>query len=194
MSQSISHADTVSYIYQRKTCVFMSKAEKAPNTVVILKFCKQLTSTLGQWASTEHCQSSSHPVLAHIVFLWLNIQPRNLEAFALSPTSTAQSQIQFLPSERKAVLQSGQWYPGCWARSFEFHFAVGAGPQRCQEALSSLGHHRGAGPTVVHAEKWSYSGSVGNIQSSVSFPSNSLTFSSRIFLAVTKRGKKVYQI
>lgn len=111
-----------------------------------------------------------------------------------SPTSVAQSQIQFLPSERKAVLQSGQWYPGCWARSFEFHFAVGAGPQRCQEALSSLGHHRGAGPTVVHAEKWSYSGSVGNIQSSISFPSNSLTFSSRIFLAVTKRGKKVYQI
>lgn len=127
----------------------MSK-EKVPNAT-ILKFCTHLNSTLGHLVSRGHWQSSLHPVPTHIVFLWFKIQSRNLEAFAFSSTSTVQSHSFPSHQKRKAVLQSGQQYPDCWAKSFEFHFAVG--PWRWSGACSSLGHHRGDGSTVVHDTK-----------------------------------------
>lgn len=126
-------------------------AKKKSKMHPILKFCTHLNYALGHLVSTGHWQSSLHPAPTHNVFLWFKIQPRNLEAFTFSSTSIVQSHSFPFHKKRKAVLQSGQQYPDCWAKSFEFHFAVGS--WRCSGACSSLGHHRGDGSTAVHTMK-----------------------------------------
>lgn len=176
-----------------KICVCMSKAEKAPTFVIICKFSEHLKPFLGQWVSTGQWQSSLHPAPAHFVFLRFKIHPRNLEVFALFPTSTTQSQTNFLPTRKQGnftvrtviswLLGQVIWILLCsrsWFSEVTRSMQRPGPQQRCWPYLLSM------------LQSWSYSGNLGNTQSlqppCLASPCPSAAGYS---LAVTKGGNRI---